>query len=33
MTVPELGSLEPVSVREVWPHEANDLTPWLADHP
>jgi hypothetical protein len=26
----ELGRLEPVSVRDVWPHEANDFTPWLA---
>ena len=29
MTV-ELGRLEPVLVREVWPHEAKDFTPWLA---
>jgi len=29
MTI-ELGRLEPVSVRDVWPHEANDFTPWLA---
>jgi hypothetical protein len=26
----ELGNLEPVPVRDVWPHEANDFTPWLA---
>jgi hypothetical protein len=26
----ELGRLEPVPLREVWPHEANDFTPWLA---
>jgi hypothetical protein len=26
----ELGRLEPVPVRDVWPHEANDFTPWLA---
>ena len=29
MTI-DLGRLEPVSVRDVWPHEANDFTPWLA---
>lgn len=29
MTI-DLGRLEPVSVRGVWPHEANDFTPWLA---
>jgi len=32
MTVPELGTLEPVPIRDVWQHEANDLTPWLAEH-
>ncbi|MBV8443934.1 MAG: DUF4268 domain-containing protein [Hyphomicrobiales bacterium] len=26
----ELGRLEPVPLRDVWPHEANDFTPWLA---
>jgi hypothetical protein len=26
-----LGRLEPVPLREVWPHEANDFTPWLAE--
>jgi hypothetical protein len=26
-----LGRLMPVSLREVWPHEANDFTPWLAE--
>ena len=26
-----LGRLEPVPLRQVWPHEANDFTPWLAD--
>ena len=25
-----LGRLEPVALREVWPHEANDFTPWLS---
>lgn len=29
MTVP-LGRLEPVALRDVWAHEANDFTPWLA---
>lgn len=28
-----IGKLEPVPVREVWPDEARDLTPWLADNP
>jgi len=32
MTVPELGTLEPVPIRDVWQHEANDWTPWLAEH-
>ncbi|MYH43419.1 MAG: DUF4268 domain-containing protein [Acidimicrobiaceae bacterium] len=31
MTVHELGVLEPVPVRGIWQHEANDLTPWLAE--
>lgn len=26
----ELGSIKPVSVREIWPNEARDFTPWLA---
>lgn len=29
----EIGSLTPVDIREVWPNEAADLTPWLADNP
>jgi Domain of unknown function (DUF4268) len=29
MTV-TLGRLAPVPLRDVWPHEANDFTPWLA---
>ena len=29
----EIGELEPVPIREVWPHEARDLTPWLAERP
>ena len=30
MTV-TLVRLVPVPIREVWPHEANDFTPWLAE--
>ena len=26
----EIQPLEPVSLREAWPHETNDFTPWLA---
>ncbi len=26
----QLGRLEPVPLRQVWPHEGNDFTPWLA---
>ena len=29
---PEIGSVEPVDVREVWPDEALDFTRWLADN-
>ena len=32
MTLTELGTLERVDVRNAWPHEANDFTPWLADN-
>ncbi len=32
MTVPELGKLERVEPRTIWPNEANDFTPWLADN-
>ena len=28
----DLGALEHVDVREVWRHEAQDFTPWLADN-
>ncbi len=31
MTIPELGGLEPVPVREAWPSEA-DFTTWLAEN-
>ena len=30
MTIPELGKLESVNVRDVWEHEAHNFTPWLA---
>ncbi len=29
---PGLGRIEQVDLREAWPHEANDFTPWLAKH-
>ena len=29
---PGLGRIEKVDLREVWPHEASDFTPWLAEH-
>ena len=29
---PRLGRIERVGVREVWPNEASDFTPWLADN-
>jgi Domain of unknown function (DUF4268) len=28
----QLGRLESVSLREAWPNEADDFTPWLAEH-
>ena len=28
-----IGELAPVSIRDVWPDEARDLTPWLAENP
>lgn len=31
--VAELGWLEQVDPREVWPHEARDFTPWLLANP
>ena len=30
LPIPQLGRLEEVPVREIWPDEARDFTPWLA---
>lgn len=30
---PELGNLNEIDVRSVWPNEAADFTPWLLDNP
>jgi len=30
--MPDLGSIREVPLRELWPNEARDFTPWLADH-
>ena len=32
MADPDLGSIENVNPRNVWPNEASDFTPWLANH-
>ena len=31
-TAKELASIQKVDLREVWPNEAQDFTPWLAEH-
>ncbi len=28
----DLGVIERVALKDVWPHEAQDFTPWLADN-
>lgn len=30
--LPKLGRIEKGDLREAWPHEAGDFTPWLAEH-
>ena len=32
MPTPDLGRIEQVNIREVWPHEEYNFTPWLADN-
>ena len=32
MATPEFGNLEIIDLREAWPHEAHNFTPWLADN-
>ena len=32
IVIPDFGRLERVPPREVWPHEAADFTPWLAEN-
>ena len=32
MTTPEIGKLERVSLRRIWPHEEHNFTPWLVDN-
>ena len=33
MSTPQFGSLEPVELRDGWPREDTDFTPWLAEEP
>ena len=28
----EFGTLRPVKIRDIWPHEEHDFTPWLCQH-
>lgn len=30
--MPELGKIKKLNIREIWPHEAYDFTPWLAEN-
>jgi hypothetical protein len=30
--MPDLGSIVPINLRELWPHEAQDFTPWLSQN-
>lgn len=30
--MPSIGTLLPVNIREIWPKEDKDFTPWLAEH-
>ena len=32
MSIPQLGKLVEIDLREAWPHEARTLTPWLAEN-
>lgn len=32
MSIPDLGTLKQVNLREAWSHEAHSFTPWLAQH-
>ena len=32
MATQELGNIQEVLIRDLWPREASDFTPWLAEH-